>query len=418
MKLRTAILVYGVPITILAFSLRHGRPPAAMRRVSALAPPIAASEDSRASFSMSLTRELHPRGDAWLRGELDLAKLRLDAAQDRYEAPLSGGRTAILTLDPRLMARAQEVIDDAKAPYAAIVVMSTDGRLLALAAKSDAEPGKTVDELALRPWAPAASVFKIVTASALVAAGTGPDTEVCYHAGMHALDETNVVDQSYDATCNSLDFGVAASQNAIVGKLAVKKLTAAKLRDAASLFGFGAAPDFALAAAPSKLELADDASPLELARAAAGFAHSRLSAIDGARIAATIATGGMSITPTIVAGVLEPSGVTPIRATSPTRALDDKVATQVGKMMIGVTERGTAYKAFHDGHGRRILGDAVIAGKTGSLDEDSLGYSWFVGYGPVAKPRYVISVVLGNSAAWRMKANVAARRVLEAAFQK
>lgn len=422
MKLRTAVLVYGIPLTILAISLRHGSKPggASLSTARAMATASTQAAAGRGGITARLERELHPSGDAWLAGEIDLTKLRLVASQNRYEAPLSGGRTAILTLDPKLQQRADAVIADANAPYAAIVVLSTDGRLLAISARSQAEPGKGIEELALRPWAPAASVFKIVTSAALISAGVAPDADdVCYHGGVHAIDETNLTDQSYDATCNSLAFGVAASQNAIVGKLAVKRLTAAKLRAEALLFGIGGpAPTFALGVAPSKLDLPDDATPLELARAAAGFWHTQLSPLGGALLAETIATGGLQVVPRIVAGVLDPDGsVTPIRAIAPVRAIDQKVAAEVAKMMVGATEHGTAYKAFHDGKGRRLLGDVIVAGKTGTLS-DSVEYSWFVGYGPVAKPSIVVAVLLGNSATWKMKAHVAARRVLEAAFQK
>src|SRR5206468_1317867 len=134
---------------------------ASLSMAHALAPATSEGAATIGGITARLERELHPRGDAWLAGEIDLGKVRLVAAQNRYEAPMSGGRTAILTLDPKVQQRADAVIADANAPYAAIVVMSTDGRLLAVAARSQTEPGKSVEELALRPWAPAASVFKI-----------------------------------------------------------------------------------------------------------------------------------------------------------------------------------------------------------------------------------------------------------------
>ncbi|HEX7703998.1 MAG TPA: penicillin-binding transpeptidase domain-containing protein, partial [Kofleriaceae bacterium] len=106
--------------------------------------------------------------------ELELDKMEL--VGDHYEAPLADGRRAILTLDPKLQKEAEELLDQARAPRGAIVAMATDGRVLALAGRrtednKGGKNGKLDFHLATDVWAPAASVFKLVTASALIAAG-------------------------------------------------------------------------------------------------------------------------------------------------------------------------------------------------------------------------------------------------------
>ena len=54
-------------------------------------------------------------------------------------------------------------------PYAGAVVVSIpDGRVLAMVGRSAAEPRLGPAELALHAWAPSASVFKVVSATALV----------------------------------------------------------------------------------------------------------------------------------------------------------------------------------------------------------------------------------------------------------
>ena len=73
-------------------------------------------------------------------------------------------------------------------------------------------------------WAPAASVFKLVTASALVAAGVDPSDKICYHGGIRSVRESNLRDNKRDSRCESLTYGVAHSNNAILGKLAFQKL--------------------------------------------------------------------------------------------------------------------------------------------------------------------------------------------------
>src|SRR5580698_9106321 len=97
---------------------------------------------------------------------IDLAKLAL--AGDHYEV-MRGNDRVRLTLDPDLQAVAEKLLAEAKTPRAAIVAMAPDGRVLALAGRRTIDPtGKgeaTLDpQLALDAWAPAASVFKLVTA--------------------------------------------------------------------------------------------------------------------------------------------------------------------------------------------------------------------------------------------------------------
>jgi cell division protein FtsI/penicillin-binding protein 2 len=41
-----------------------------------------------------------------------------------------------------------------------------------------------------------------------------------------------------------------------------------------------------------------------------------------------------------------------------------------------------------------------------------LGYSWFVGYAPTDRPKVAFAVVIGNRAAWRIKAPFVARRLV------
>lgn len=358
-------------------------------------------------------------GDAHLRGKLDLTKMALE--DGRYVVPLAGGGKAVLTLDPALQARAEAVLAEAKAPYGAVVIMSIDGRLLALAARSVAEPELGIERLALRPWAPAASVMKVVTAAALVDAGVEPETKVCYHGGVRSVEESNLTDDpNLDRSCATFTYGVAKSQNAIIAKLAAQKLTPEALRRSAAAFGFGAAPSFALAAAPSTVDVPD--AKLELARVAAGFWRSELSALGGAVLADTVASGGLAVTPRLVAAVIGADGLEqPILAVAPRRVLDPDTAEAVGEMMVQTTEMGTAYKAFHDDRGRPYLGDVEVAGKTGSLSRQEpsyLNYSWFVGFAPADAPAMVVSVVLGNSATWRFKSHTVARLVLETALRQ
>ncbi len=357
-------------------------------------------------------------GDGALAGLLDARTI--ERVGDHYEATLASGARATLTLDPRYQEAAETVLRLSRAPRGAIVAMAPDGRVLALAGRRAATPtgglqGAPDASLALDVWAPAASVFKVVTATALVRAGIEPTTKVCYHGGIRSVMESNLVDGKLDNACQDLRFGVAHSQNAIIGKMAYQHLQPTDLARAATDLGFdGDVRDWALAGPAGNLELPAQVD-LTFAKTAAGFTGSYLSAIGGAVMSNTIATGGMAVTPRIVASVRASDGhVTTITAPAPHRVVDEAVATAVGSMMAATCSSGSAAKSFR---GRK----QPVAGKTGTLAQDTpyyLEYSWFVGFARPAAgdaPDVSISVVVGNAENWWMKAHTAAREVLDRA---
>ena len=349
--------------------------------------------------------------------------VRLDTiarSGNTYTAALEGGAQAELTLDPRLQEAAENVFETFQIPYAAAVVLSIpDGRVLALAAHSSASPALGVDELALRPWAPAASVFKVVSAAALISeGGLNATSRTCYHGGGSSIVADNLVDvPRIDRTCATLAYGIGKSQNAIIAKLATLHLTPGKLDRMAHAFGFGEGIAFDAPVEESRVEIPTD-DPLEFARSAAGFWHSTLSPLHGALLAAAVANQGEMPSPRIVERAFTTEGqplIIPVGR--PRVVLSPAVAREVGQMMELTTRMGTAKHAFHDRKGRALL-PVSVAGKTGTLsaqtDKGYLGYSWFVGFAPADHPKIAFAVVLGNHATWHIKASYVGRRVVEA----
>lgn len=356
-------------------------------------------------------------GDAHLKGLVDLSRATL--RDGRYQVELPGGERAILTLDPEVQAAAEKALRQARAPRGAIVVMTPDGRIVALAGQRKDEADPVSDpSLATSVWAPAASIFKVVTAAALIDAGVSPERRVCFHGGLRSIQASNLEDDPRrDSQCQDLGYAISKSQNAVLAKLVHGHLAPKALRRVATAFGFASAPAFAIDAEAARAEIPEQ--PLEFARVSAGFWHTELSPLGGALVAGTIATRGMALTPTLVDSVIDAKGaVHPIAPPAPQRAISEKVARRVGALMVGTTETGTAYKGFHDRRGRKFL-SVDVAGKTGTLTRQSpsyLQYSWFVGFAPVEAPKYIIAVLLGNEAVWHLKAHTAARLVLEKAL--
>jgi len=355
-----------------------------------------------------------PAAAAPLGSLIDLDHIKKNG--DVYEAPLADGRIATLTLDPDLQPLAEKLLEQARAPKGAIVVMSTDGRILALAGRrSDEDKGSKEGSfdwrLATDVWAPAASVFKLVTASALVTAGVDSNDKVCFHGGIRSVMESNLVDSKQDNRCETLAFGVAHSNNAILGKLAFQKLTPDSLEQMARNLGFaGALPGKELRGNAGSIAI-PPVRDLAFAKTAAGFANTELSVAGGAVLASTFATGGEQPMPRLIAAI----DGTPVPAPARRRVLPAAAANQVARMMVGTCENGSAAKTF-----RNDPSPWKVAGKTGTLTREQpfyMEHSWFVGFAPVDKPSIVVSVVLGNPENWHLRGHEAARRLIDRALR-
>ena len=181
--------------------------------------------------------------------------------EGRYEADLTDGGHAALTLDPRLQVSTEDLLRAFQIRYAGAVVVSIpDGRVLALVGHSSADPRLGAEALALHPWAPSASVFKVVSATALVQHGVSASTRVCYHGGVSAVLPDNLVDiPALDRRCDTLGYGLGKSQNAIIAKLVTQHLTADDVAHAGETFGFGETIPFEIPVEPSQLDVPADA---------------------------------------------------------------------------------------------------------------------------------------------------------------
>jgi len=340
-----------------------------------------------------------------------LGLVRLDPGLGRYVAPYGSGR-AILTLSSGLQERLTRTLSQYAVPWGATVLLEpATGRILAMAEYSRAEPGAT--GLALRAIAPAASVFKLVTAAALLEQGISPGEEVCFHGGRRHLDPRLLADDPRrDRRCITLESAFGRSTNVVFAKLADRGLDAAGLRDAADRFLFNTPIAFPLALEPSSALIEGDA--FQLASTAAGFGPVRLSPLHAALLAAIVANGGVFVPPVLLDEV---EGAPAPLAPEPWRVIDGEVASRLAEMMRTTVTEGTARKAF-----RRVassLRKVPVAGKTGTLsDRDPYrDYSWFVGFAPADDPEVAVATVIVNQRSWRVRAPAVARDALEAYFQ-
>ncbi len=340
-----------------------------------------------------------------------LGPARLDPALGRYVASYGDGR-AVLTLSAELQQQLTRSLAQNAVPWGVTVLLEpATGRVLAMAEHSRAEPGAS--GLALKALAPAASIFKVVTAAALLEHGVSPDEEVCFHGGRHRLDPRLLADDPRrDRRCTTLEDAFGRSTNVVFAKLADRGLDAAGLRQAAARFLFNAPIPFVRAVEPSPARIDDD--DFQLANTAAGFGPVRLSPMHAALLAAIVANGGVFVPPVLVDEV---EGVPAPPATEPWRVVDGEVAAALAEMMRGTVTDGTARRTFR--RATSALHDVAVAGKTGSLAdrEPYRDYSWFVGYAPADAPEVAVATVIANDLKWRVKAPAVARDALEAYFR-
>jgi cell division protein FtsI/penicillin-binding protein 2 len=353
------------------------------------------------------------RGDGAYDG-LDLARLR--RRDGHYVQSMRDGRTIRTTFDARLQRTIERMLVDGQVAWGSVVAIEPrTGRVLAIAQHSERQPGR--EDLFADASAPSASVFKVITAAALLErGGLGPDAGVCYHGGGERLLEHNLVDDpTRDTACADLADAIARSINPVVAKLSLQHLDAGGLLGMAESFGWNQEIPFELPIQTSRAEIPRDR--LERGRASAGFWHTHLSPMHGALLAQAIAQGGSMLRPFMVDLVTDANGTAVYHGRSRflRATVRESTARTLNRMMRGTVTRGTSRHAFFP-QGRPFLPGIEIAGKTGTLNgrDPYRAYTWWVGFAPADRPRIAIGVLIVNGTRWRIKANDVARETLKA----
>jgi membrane peptidoglycan carboxypeptidase len=365
----------------------------------------------------------------------------------RVDTP-SGTRT--LTIDPELQRALVRVLQTNATPHAAVVVMEpATGRVVAMAEYSAAQP--EVRGLALRAAYPAASIFKMVTGSALLKKGVRPYTEECFHGGKRRLSLALLLDSARDRSCYSLAQAMGKSANVVFAKMTRKHLSAADLAREAELLGFNRPLSFEMPVEVSPAVIPTTA--FALAETGAGFGDVYMSPLHGAVMTAAVANGGRwqdatlleplegpvvaqaSAVPAVpgsgasalvgleaagaqvVPAVLASGGLTGAQAwDGPGEVMTPAQALAMTDMLEETVTHGTARRVFRE----RGYGVEGAVGKTGTLADKSpfRDYSWFVGFAPRDNPRYVVSAVVANGPIWRIRAPYVAREALRLALER
>ena len=321
-----------------------------------------------------------------------------------------------LTLVPQVQRNIKRRLERVRVPYGAVVLMDVhSGAIKAWVEHQEAgEPAGEGNGLT-RAVAPAASVFKIVTAAALLESGAQPETETCFHGGHHSITRKMLNNSAKDTECESLAMSLARSSNVAFGKQAVQRLSAGALTATAEDLFFGKALPFDVQAAPSAVNIGN--TDLALARAAAGFVGTTLSPLHGAALAAAVANQGVLMHPYLVSSdSLQPGRVRTPKAIG--RVMSGSVARDLREMMALTLTDGTGRLQFRSWP--KALEKIQVAGKTGTLVRNVDGvyrhYTWFVGFAPAEDPQIAVAALAVNGKKWRIRGPSLARHALASWF--
>jgi penicillin-binding protein 2 len=392
--------------------------------------------------------------DALLRGKPGLGLDVTDHAGRLQQAlqltPPAAGRDVTLTIDVRLQRTAEELLDSAVHRVAlqsdrrepsggAVLVMDVQtGEILAAAstprydpnvfAGDDSEkceallsdPAHPLFHRALQMALPPGSVFKTVTAAALLeSAGLDPaatfhcqgylrqpDRQRCEIYVRHGIGHGDItLAEALAESCNVYFFHHA------------ENLSPQDLCDWAQRFGFGHTTGIDLPGeARGMLPHPDVAHKLgghawhtaDTQAMSVGQGSLTATPLQVLRMMAAVANGGLMVTPHIAK--LEVSmGGHPSIISQPVPGLSYSTLASIraGLLRTVTDEEGTAHAALY-------LDQISIAGKTGTAEVGAgqPDHSWFAGYVPADRPRYALVVVLERAGDAAVAACPVARRIV------
>ncbi len=301
------------------------------------------------------------------------------------------------TIDIDLQEYLLKKLDRKNSRYIGIVAIDPDtGRVLVMAGfdKTNASKNTCIDSMF-----PAASVFKIVSAAAVVEkCGFKADTRFSYNGSNHTLYKRQLKDRKNRYTNYiTLRDSFARSVNPVFGKIGANYLGKTSLEKYADAFGFNQTINFELPLSPSPISFSDDL--YNCAEIACGFnRETQLSPVHGALISSAVLNRGVLIEPTVIDQIVDEKGQVIYK--SGLKKINHAISLETAdilKDLMGTTIRaGTCRKSFSGYRKDRILSKLNIGGKTGSIASRShdVRYDWFVGYAEEKKGEQKLALAI------------------------
>lgn len=328
-----------------------------------------------------------------------------------------------LTLDPELQMGLEHFLETHGNQISALVMVEVKtGRILALA--QGRNPTYWSDEVhtALHTGFPAASIFKIVGASAaLEEANFDPkNTLLSVPAGCSEVRDNGTWWKEFINPRKilklSLKEAFGDSCNGYFAKLAVNHVGLDLLNKYADRFRWGKTvpTDFFINPSPILQPNVKTTSMQTAGLYAAGFGGVGLSAVHAAWLFTGLARGGEAIPLRLFSDAPEPRG------DEIERILSQEASVKLKTLLHSTTLSGTARGAFSKKKYRNQGLQDLVGGKTGTLTgRNPVGKTtWFVGMMPLDDPEVVVAAVVVTGNKWVIKATNAAAEALSLYIKK
>ncbi len=337
----------------------------------------------------------------------------------RPDGLLPNGSRVSLSLNGELQAQIFALFRRFDPLYGVFAAMEPDtGRVVALVGYR--RGGESDPWLPLKAIYPAASLIKVVTASAAIERGNvSPQDEISYRGGIYGITRGGIRAQDGRGIPKmTLEEAIARSANAVFGKVAVNHVGGPVLEEYLTKFGFGQKIPFDLPVEPSRAQVPRE--DFELARTGAGFGEVYVSPLHVAMIMSAIASGGAMPRPVLIDRIEDRDGE-PLYESSPVKWRDTvlpETANAVVRMMVKTVEMGTSHRTFGSPERTPLLHDMDVAGKTGSLSgwTPSVHFEWFAGVAPVGSPRLALSALVVNDNRWKIKGSYVGKEAFNTYF--
>lgn len=350
-------------------------------------------------------------GETLFSKEWVASQIGLQVQEGQFPQSIQQNWTVNYTFDPNMQDTAESLLRHFQPDYAAIVALdAASGRILAMTSTSRAQLPKN---FAVAATFPAASIFKLVTATAALDQNlVTPDTILPFNGAHHTLYKRNVMKTDLNRWTNyiTLKDAFGHSVNTFFGKLGLFHVGSNGLAKYAERFGFNRQipADFPIEMAVARLDAANDV--FEIAETASGFTrNTTLTPVQGALMAASVVNNGIMMEPYIVDSIIDQNQTMIYQAKPQVLGMTMKFETSqhVRELMRNTVERGTSRKAFRALFLSRKAEEVDLGGKTGSLTGLSPKgrTDWFIGYMNYKNQRIAFAAVSVHEKLWRVRSS-------------
>jgi penicillin-binding protein A len=344
--------------------------------------------------SEQITNNLYPAEITVAQGETPAAKYKIN-----------------YTLRADLQDQAENLLNRYRPDYGAIVMLNArTGEVLAM---SSFEKSNLIgSNLALKATYPAASIFKVITASTAVdKAGINPDHRIAFNGGNYTLYKKNVLSEKITRWTRfiTLKDAFARSINTAFGRLSLESFEPQDLSDYADKFYFNheIPADFAIETSQATVPAEKGYALTEVASGYNRF--NTMSPVHGAMIASAIINNGEMPIPYIVKNVTNDKNENIYTGSSVTNGQIIKTtsAEKVQQMMEQTVLTGTSRKTFRQLVRDRNFKEVEMGGKTGHFSGTfpQGRTDWFVGYASDGDDKIAIAAITVNVKNWTVKSS-------------